>query len=163
MRENEKKLNVQDDENNISTPVFWVTALVVILVGVMIWFGIKNPDIFSDLRNLLITLVSITLFILGAAAAVLCFFLASRLKDARKQVDEGLSTADGKVEEIAVLIEDLLRKILEPFISAKSKKTPPYKTAAFFVIGTILSECKVYYCIRTITFVYGLAYCPLTA
>ena len=121
MRENEKKLNVQDDENNISTPVFWVTALVVILVGVMIWFGIKNPDIFSDLRNLLITLVSITLFILGAAAAVLCFFLASRLKDARKQVDEGLSTADGKVEEIAVLIEDLLRKILEPFISAKAK------------------------------------------
>ncbi len=123
MREKEKKLNIQDDEENISTPIFWAAVIVVILVGIMIWFGIKNPVIFGNLRDLLITLVSAVLLIIGIALAILCFFLASRLDGARKQVDESLSKADGKVEELAVKIEEILRKILDPFIQAKSKTT----------------------------------------
>ncbi len=121
MRESERKLNVQDDEEHISTPVFWTVFFVIALIGIMIWFGIKNPVIFGNIRDLLITIVSIFLFLIGTALAIICFLLASRLVGARKQVDESLSRADGKVEDIAVKIEEILRKILDPFIKGKSK------------------------------------------
>ena len=121
MREKEKNLNIQDDQKNISTPIFLAAALVVVLVGTMIWFGIKDPEIFGKMRDLLVTLTSVILLIIALALAVLCFFLASRLSGAKKQVDESLSAADGKVEEIAVKIEEILRKILDPFIQGKSK------------------------------------------
>ena len=122
MREYEKNLNIQDDRKNISTPVWAAAALVVVLVGVMIWFGIRNPVIFGNIRDLLITMAAVVLFIISTALAILCFFLACKLSGSRKQVDESLASADGKVEELAVKIEEILRKILNPFIEAESKK-----------------------------------------
>ncbi len=121
MRENDKNLNAQDDQKHIVTPVIWAAVSVAVLIGILIWFGVKDPVIFGDIRDLLITSVSIVLFLIGTVLAALCFILASRLKDARKQVDESLSKADGKVEELAVKIEEILRNILNPFIQAKAK------------------------------------------
>ncbi len=122
MRENEKKLNVQDDENNIDAPIFWLTAFLVLLIGIMIWFGIKRPVIFGNIRDFLITMAAAVSFLISIVLAFLFFFLASRIKGARKQVDEALATADGKVEELALEIEKILRKILEPLIGMQSKK-----------------------------------------
>lgn len=121
MRENEKIKNVQDDKKNIERPVIYVTIILIAIIGVMIWLGIRNPVIFSTVRDFLITFTVLFFFVLGAAISVLCFFLSSRINDAKIKIDDAVTTADGKVVELGEKIEDILKKILEPVIQAESE------------------------------------------
>lgn len=121
MRENEKKLNEIEDQNNVNRPVIWVVVCLVLLVGVMVWFGIKDPAIFSDISNLVICLFALVFFLLGSVVAFLCFYLSSRIDNAKSEIDKLLTLADGKVEELADKIIILLKKILEPFVEVSAK------------------------------------------
>ena len=122
MREKEKLLNQNDDKQNISVPVFWSVAAVCILIGLLIWFGIKNPNVFSNVRDLTITLIAFLFFVISTALAVLFFYLSSRISDAKAAIDQAMTKADGKVEELGDKITEILKQILEPVFDTKSKK-----------------------------------------
>ncbi len=121
MRGNEKIKNTQDDRINVERPVILITAALIAIVGIFVWLGIRNPVIFSTVRDFLITFSALLFFIISTALAVLCFFLASRINDAKVKLDEVLTTADGKVEELGGKVEEILKKILEPVIKAESR------------------------------------------
>lgn len=121
MRENEQIRNMKEDKESIHRPVILVTVLLVILIGVMIWFGWKEPKIFSNVRDFIITFTVFIMFLIWLLAAVLCIFLTSRLKDGRVKLDEVLSKADGSIEEIGAKIEIILMDILNPIIDAMAK------------------------------------------
>lgn len=121
MRDSEKIKNVQDDKKNIERPVICVTIVLIVLIGVIIWFGIRNPVVFSAIRDFLITFTALFFFILGVVLSVLCFYLTSRINDAKIKIDEAVTAADGKVVELGEKIEEILRKILEPVIQAQSE------------------------------------------
>ncbi len=122
MRDNEEILNKKDDKRNIYTPIIWAAAAVLILLGLLIWFGIKQPVLFNNLRDLVLTIILFLLFIIGGATAVIFFILAARINSARTGLDEIISKADGKVEELADKTVIVLQKILEPFIKAETDK-----------------------------------------
>ena len=121
MRENEQIRNMKEDKESIHRPVILVTVLLVILIGVMIWFGWKEPKIFSNVRDFIITFTVFIMFLIWLLAAVLCIFLTSRLKDGRVKLDEVLSKADGSIEEIGAKIESILMDILNPIIDTMAK------------------------------------------
>ena len=121
MRENEKKLNLADDQKNIQTPVWLAAAAFVLLAGFLAWLAVKKPGAVSGIRDLLITLFVFLLFVIGIVLTVLMIFLSSRIDGAKVKIDEVLSTADGKTEELADKITEILRSILNPFIEAKSR------------------------------------------
>ena len=123
MRENEKKLNIADDQKNIQTPVWLAAVVFVILAGVLAWLAVKKPEAVASIRDLLITLFVFLLFVIGIILTALMFFLSSRIDGAKVKIDEVVSTADGKTEELADKITDILRSILNPFIEAKSKSS----------------------------------------
>ena len=122
MRDNEKVRNVSDDKQNVYKPVIIVTLILAIVIGCFIWFGIKNPNIFSNIRDLTITLIAFLFFIIGTVLAVLFFYLSSRIEDARTAIDQAMDKADGKVEELGGKISEILIKILEPVLDTKSRK-----------------------------------------
>ena len=122
MRENEKILNEKDDSKSIYTPVFWAVAAVCILVGLLVWFGIKKPELFGKMRDLMLVLILLVFFIFNTAVAVLFFFLSSRIGSARTALDKLLSSADGKVEELADKTVVVLQKILEPFVKTEERR-----------------------------------------
>ena len=121
MRENEKKLNMADDRKNIQTPVWIAAAVFILLAGFLAWLAVKMPGAVSGIRDLLITLFVFLLFVIGIVLTVLMFFLSSRIDSAKIRIDEVISSADGKTEELADRITDILRSILNPFIEAKSR------------------------------------------
>lgn len=121
MRDNEKIKNVQDDKKNIERPVICAAIILVVIIGVMIWLGIRNPDVFSTVRDFLITFTALFFFILGLALSILCFLLSSKIDDAKIKIDEAVIAADGKVVELGEKVEDILKKILEPVIQAESE------------------------------------------
>lgn len=123
MRENEKVLNSVDDKKNIERPIILIVCILVLLVGCLVWFGISQPALFGKIRDLLITLFAFVFFLLGTAAAVLCFFLSSNINNAKVKIDEALSNADGKIEELADKITEILYKIADPVINAKAKES----------------------------------------
>ena len=92
-----------------------------ILIGVMIWFGWKEPKIFSNVRDFIITFTVFIMFLIWLLAAVLCIFLTSRLKNGRVKLDEVISKADGSIEEIGAKVENILMDILNPIIDAMAK------------------------------------------
>ena len=122
MRDNEKVRNVSDDKQNVYKPVIIVTLILAIVIGCFIWFGIKNPNVFSNIRDLTITLIAFLFFIIGTVLAVLFFNLSSRIEDARTAIDQAMDKADGKVEELGGKISEILIKILEPVLDTKSRK-----------------------------------------
>lgn len=122
MRDNEKVRNVSDDKQNVYKPVIIVTLILAIVIGCFIWFGIKNPNVFSNIRDLTITLIAFLFFIIGTVLAVLFFYLSSRIEDARTAIDQAMDKADGKVEELGGKISEILIKILEPVLDTKSRK-----------------------------------------
>ena len=85
------------------------------------YFGIKDKAVLICVRDLIITLFAFFLFLLGTAAAVLCFFVTGRLGSARDAISNVLKNADVKIEELAEQITDILKKILEPFVKMESK------------------------------------------
>ena len=122
MRDNEKVRNVSDDKQNVYKPVIIVTLIVAVVIGCFIWFGIKNPKVFSNIRDLTISLIAFVFFIIGTALSVLFFYLSSRIDGAKNSIDQAMNKADGKVEELGDKISEILIKILEPVFDAKSKK-----------------------------------------
>lgn len=122
MRDDEKIRNEDDNKKNIYRPIIIVTIILLVIIGVFIWFGLKNPVIFRNIRDMIITLGAVILFIIGAAVAVLCFFLSSRINDAMVQLDEALSDADGKIEELGDKVTEILMKILMPVFNMKSNE-----------------------------------------
>ena len=122
MRENEKILNEKDDNNSVYTPVLWAVTGVLILIGLLVWFGMKQPELFGKIRDLMIVLILFVFFIFNTAVAVLFFFLASRIDSARTVLDKAITTADGKVEELADKTVGVLAKILEPFVNIETKR-----------------------------------------
>ena len=122
MRENEKILNQEDDKKNIDVPVRCAVIGVCLLIGLLIWFGVKDPELFGKIRDFCITLIVFLLFLINTAAAILFFFLSSRIGSARTALDQALTNADGKVEELADKTIIILKKILEPFIKVKAEK-----------------------------------------
>lgn len=120
MRENEQRLNKTDERKEINTPVLLSVLAIAVLAGILVWLAVRHPDVLSGIRDLLITLVVFLCFIIGAALTVLLFWLSSRLGGAKGAIDNVLSQADGKTEEIADKITEILRSILNPFIEAGS-------------------------------------------
>ena len=121
MRDNEKIKNSQDDRINVERPVILITCGLIAIIGIMVCLGIRNPVIFSTVRDFLITFAALFIFIISAALAILCFFLSSRINNAKIKLDELLTSADGKVEELGEKIEEILKKIIEPVIKTESK------------------------------------------
>lgn len=121
MRENEKKLNREYDKKHIDTPVLVSVGILVVFIGILIWLAICHPEALYGIRDLLITLSVLLLFIIGAALTVLFFWLSSRLGGAKDAIDRIASQADGKTEELAEKITDVFRSILEPFIEAGAR------------------------------------------
>ncbi|MBQ4513584.1 MAG: hypothetical protein II969_11375 [Anaerolineaceae bacterium] len=121
MRESEKIKNMQDDKKHIDRPVIWVTAILIVIIGIMIWFGVRNPVVFSAIRDFLITFLALLFFILGVALSVLCFLLISKINIAKIKIDEAVTFADGKVVVLGEKIEEILKQILEPVIKAQSE------------------------------------------
>ncbi|MBQ6510239.1 MAG: hypothetical protein IJI07_12265 [Flexilinea sp.] len=123
MRENEKKMNMADDQKNIHTPVWIAAAVFVLLAGFLAWLAVRKPEAVSGVRDLLITLFVFLLFVIGIVLTVLMIILSSRIDGAKVKIDEVLSKADGKTEELADKITEILRSILNPFIEAKSRNS----------------------------------------
>ena len=122
MRDNEKIRNISDDRQNIYKPVIIVTLVLAVVIGCFIWFGIKNPNVFSNVRDFTITLIAFLFFVIGTALAVLFFYLSSRISDAKTAIDQAMTKADGKVEELGDKITEILKQILEPVFKKKKKK-----------------------------------------
>lgn len=122
MRDNEKIRNISDDKQNIYKPVIIVTLILAVVIGCFIWFGIKNPNVFSNVRDFTITLIAFLFFVIGTALAVLFFYLTSRINNAKTAIDQAMTKADGKVEELGEKITEILIQILEPVFNTKSKQ-----------------------------------------
>ena len=123
MSENEKKLNLADDKKSIQTPVGLAAAVFILLGCFLAWLAVKKPEALSGLRDLLITLFVFLLFVIGIVLTVLMFLLSSRIDGAKVKIDEVISSADGKTEELADKITEILKSILNPFIEAKSRNS----------------------------------------
>lgn len=122
MRETEINKNKEEETKQIRYPVWIAFFAVFILTAVMIWFGVKDPVLFAKLRDLLISLTAVFLFVIGAALAVLFFILAGKVRESRNSIDNAMSQADGKVEELADKITEIMKTILKPFIQVQSNK-----------------------------------------
>ena len=122
MREDEKIRNLSDDKQNIYKPIIIAAIILALLIGCYIWFGIKNPNVFSNIRDLTITVFAFLFFIVSTVLAVLFFYLSGRIEDAKKEIDKAMNKADGKVEELGDKITEILIKILEPVFDTTSKK-----------------------------------------
>lgn len=122
MREDEKIRNITDDRQNVYKPIIIVTVILAVLIGCFIWFGIKNPNVFSNVRDFTITMLAFVFFIISTVLAVLFFYLSSRIEDAKKEIDQAMDKADGKVEELGDKVSEILVKILEPVFDTTSKK-----------------------------------------
>lgn len=122
MREDEKIRNLSDDRQNVYKPIIIVTVVLAILIGCFIWFGVKNPNVFSNVRDLTITLFAFVFFVINTVLAVLFFYLSGRLEYSKKEIDQAMNKADGKVEELGDKISEILVKILEPVFDTTSKK-----------------------------------------
>ena len=123
MRENEKKMNMADDRKSIETPVLIAAAVFVLLIGFLAWLAVKQPGAVSGIRDLLITLFVFLLFLIGIVLTVLMIILTSRIDGAKVKIDEVISSADGKTEELADKVTEILKSILDPFIEAKSRNS----------------------------------------
>ena len=123
MRENEKKLNLADDKKSIQTPVGLAAAVFILLGCFLAWLAVKKPEALAGLRDLLITLFVFLLFVIGIVLTVLMFLLSSRIDGAKVKIDEVVSSADGKTEELADKITEILKSILNPFIEAKARNS----------------------------------------
>ena len=122
MRESEKNRNLADDRKNITKPVFLAAAAFTLLTAVIIFLSVKAPLVVIGLRDLLVSLLILLMFIIGAGIIVLCFFLSSRIESAKQQIDNAVSNADGKIEELAEKITKILQQILNPLIEMQSRK-----------------------------------------
>lgn len=123
MRENEKKMNMADDRKSVETPVLIAAAVFVLLIGFLAWLAVKQPGAVSGIRDLLITLFVFLLFLIGIVLTVLMIILTSRIDGAKVKIDEVISSADGKTEELADKVTEILKSILDPFIEAKSRNS----------------------------------------
>ncbi len=121
MKDEELIKNKADDKKNIYRPVCISVAVFIAIIAILIWVGVSKQYLYNNIRDFIITANVFLLFIINAAIAVLCFFLASRIDDAKVEINRVLSEADGKVEELADKIIDILKKILEPFIAMRSR------------------------------------------
>ena len=123
----ENKEIFRDEKNrSVFLPLILSILIVAVLVGCFIWLGIRKPDVFASVRDFILTMFLLSFFLLGAVISVLCFLIASKIDTAILKIRELLNTADGKVEELAEKIVEILRKILDPVVAAKSK------TSGFF-------------------------------
>ena len=111
----------EENEKYVDRPIVIVVAVLILIIGCLVYFGIKDKAVLICVRDLIITLFAFFLFLLGTAAAVLCFFLTGRIGSARDAISNVLKNADVKIEELAEQITDILKKILEPFVKMESK------------------------------------------
>ena len=122
MRENEKKLNAADDQKNIGKPVLLAAGVLAVITCCLVLLAVKQPPVIVSIRDFLITLFVFLLFVIGIVLTVIIIILSSKIDGAKVQIDQALSKTDGKAEELAEKITDILRNILNPFIEAKSKR-----------------------------------------
>lgn len=122
MKEKEQKLYNSEKQNKIIVPVVIAVLVIVVLIGILTWFSISDPKISNNLRDLMIVLILFSFFVVGTAAAILFFILASKIDGAKIQIDAAMSSADVTVEKLAEQITEIFKKILEPFIDAESHK-----------------------------------------
>lgn len=111
----------KENEKYVDRPIVIVIACLILLIGCLVYFGIKDRAVLLCVRDLVITICAFLLFVLGTALAVLFFILARKVDDAKVDIAGVLKMADGKIEELAEKITDILRMILNPFIEMKSK------------------------------------------
>ena len=121
MRANDEKLNSEEDRKQVIRPVIAAVLVFTLLSACFVWLAVKQPNALISLRDLLVTLVIFILFVLGIILTIVFIILAGRVGGARTQIDQVLSTADGKIEELADKVTDLLRAILNPFLEMKSR------------------------------------------
>ena len=116
-------MNMADDRKSVETPVLIAAAVFVLLIGFLAWLAVKQPGAVSGIRDLLITLFVFLLFLIGIVLTVLMIILTSRIDGAKVKIDEVISSADGKTEELADKVTEILKSILDPFIEAKSRNS----------------------------------------
>ena len=122
MEENNISNDYENEQKQVARPIIIVSSILAVLVAVMVWFGIKEPAIFEDIRDLIIVLTVFVLIIVTGALAVLCFILNSKVDAAKAQLTPLLQNADGKIEEIAEKTADVIETLMNPLVEFKARR-----------------------------------------
>ncbi len=111
----------KENEKYVDRPVVFVVAGLILTIGCLVYFGIKNRAVLLCVRDLIISICAFLLFVIGLVLAILCFFLSNKIDDAKAAIADALKLADGKVEILAENITEIFRMILNPFLEMKSR------------------------------------------
>ncbi|MBQ6342797.1 MAG: hypothetical protein IJI41_06720 [Anaerolineaceae bacterium] len=118
----ENQTKIEEEKKFIQLPIVIICLVLVVIIGIFIFFGVKNTDIFKDIRDLTITLITFIMFIINLLFIILCFMLTSKIDVAKLEIRKLLEKADVEMDVIADKITKILRSILDPVIKAESKK-----------------------------------------
>ena len=111
----------KENEKYVDRPIVFVVAGLILIIGCLVYFGIKNRAVLLCVRDLIISICAFLLFVIGLVLAILCFFLSNKIDDAKAAIADALKLADGKVEILAEKITEIFRMILNPFLEMKSR------------------------------------------
>lgn len=113
---------LEEEKKFIKLPIIITCLVLVIIIGIFIYFGVNRTDIFKSVRDLTITLVTFILFIINLLMIVLCFIITSKIDVAKSEIKKLLEKVDDEIDVLADKITNILRDILNPIIKAESKK-----------------------------------------
>lgn len=113
---------LEEEKKFIKLPIIITCLVLVIIIGIFIYFGVNRTDIFKSVRDLTITLVTFILFIINLLMIVLCFIITSKIDFAKSEIKKLLEKVDVEIDVLADKITNILRDILNPIIKAESKK-----------------------------------------
>lgn len=113
---------LEEEKKFIKLPIIITCLVLVIIIGIFIYFGVNRTDIFKSVRDLTITLVTFILFIINLLMIVLCFIITSKIDVAKSEIKKLLEKVDVEIDVLADKITNILRDILNPIIKAESKK-----------------------------------------
>lgn len=111
----------KENEKYVDRPVAFVVAGLILIIGCLVYFGIKNRAVLLCVRDLVITICVFLLFIISTALAVLCFYLSHKIDDSKPAIRDAMKMADGKIDVLADKITEIFRMILNPFLEMKSR------------------------------------------
>lgn len=111
----------KENEKYVDRPIVFVVAGLILIIGCLVYFGIKNRAVLLCVRDLIISICAFLLFVIGLVLAILCFFLSNKIDGAKAAIADALKLADGKVEILAEKITEIFRMILNPFLEMKSR------------------------------------------
>jgi len=113
---------LEEEKKFIKLPIIITCLVLVIIIGIFIYFGVNRTDIFKSVRDFTITLVTFVLFIINLLMIVLCFIITSKIDVAKSEIKKLLEKVDVEIDVLADKITNILRDILNPIIKAESKK-----------------------------------------